>query len=63
MIIQAGIKEVVYYEDKYHDKGFSKTARLLFTKAKVWFIWYVMWQIIAKLNHPAKHTERVCLVP
>ena len=37
MIIQAGIKEVIYYEDIYHSKTFSKAARLLFTKAKVWF--------------------------
>ena len=37
MIIQVGIKEVVYYEDKYHGKRFSEAARLLFKKAKIWY--------------------------
>jgi dCMP deaminase len=34
-IIQAGIKEVVYAEDKYHDTLASQAARKLFTLAGV----------------------------
>ena len=37
MIIQAGIKEVVYFEDKYHDHNFTVIAKKLFQKAGVVF--------------------------
>lgn len=40
MVIQAGIRHVVYYEDKHHDKAFSVIARKLFMKAKVLYTWY-----------------------
>lgn len=32
IIIQSGIKEVVYLDDKYHDKDFSIAAIILFNK-------------------------------
>lgn len=35
VIIQAGIKEVIYYSDKYHDMDFSIAARMLFEAADV----------------------------
>ena len=35
VIIQAGIKEVVYFEDKYHTHEFAIVARKLFVKAGV----------------------------
>ncbi len=34
-IIQSGIKEVVYYSDKYHDTDSSFAARVMFKKAGV----------------------------
>ena len=41
MIIQSGIKEVVYYNDKYHDKTYTVIARKLLTKAKICYTRYV----------------------
>ena len=35
VIVQAGIEEVIYYSDKYHDADFSKQARLIFRKAEI----------------------------
>ena len=35
MVIQSGIKLVVYLEDKYHDRNFSIAARRMFDAAKV----------------------------
>lgn len=35
LIIQAGINEVIYYNDKYHDRGFSIAARKMFSEAEV----------------------------
>jgi len=35
VIVQAGIKEVVYFSDKYHDADFTKQARLIFRKAGI----------------------------
>ena len=37
MIIQAGIKKVVYFEDKYPDHNFTLIAKKLFNKADVAF--------------------------
>lgn len=35
-IIQAGIKKLYYWSDKYHDMDFSKAARRLFSIAEVY---------------------------
>jgi dCMP deaminase len=35
VIVQAGIKKVVYFSDKYHDADFTKQARLIFRKAEI----------------------------
>lgn len=35
VIVQAGIKEMIYYSDKYHDADFTKAARWIFLKAGV----------------------------
>lgn len=41
VIIQAGIKEVIYLSDKYHDHDFSIAARRLFDAAGVEYKQYV----------------------
>lgn len=35
VIVQAGIKEVIYYSDKYHNADFTRAARLILSKADV----------------------------
>ena len=38
LIIQAGLKRVVYFDDKYHQHGFAIVARKLFEKAEVLYM-------------------------
>ena len=40
LIIQAGIQQVVYYEDRYPELTFTKVAKKLLEKAKVWYTRY-----------------------
>lgn len=40
IMISAGIKDIVYFDDKYHDMDFSKAARKLLRAAKVPFQQY-----------------------
>jgi dCMP deaminase len=40
IMISAGVKEIVYSDDKYHDMPFSKAARKLLRAAKVSFKQY-----------------------
>lgn len=40
LIIQAGINEIIYYSDKYHDKDFTIAARRMFSAAEVYY-----WQL------------------
>lgn len=35
LIIQSGIKEVVYYSDKYHERPEMKASRKMFDMAKI----------------------------
>ncbi len=41
VIIQAGISNVIYLNDKYHDKDFSVVARHLLTSARVEYRQYI----------------------
>jgi dCMP deaminase len=40
IMISAGVKEVVYFDDKYHDMDFSRAARKLLLEAEVPFTQY-----------------------
>lgn len=40
IMISAGIKDIVYFDDKYHDMAFSKAARKLLRAASVPFTQY-----------------------
>lgn len=40
IMISAGIKDIVYFDDKYHDMDFSKAARKLLRAANVPFTQY-----------------------
>jgi dCMP deaminase len=40
IMISAGVKEIIYFDDKYHDMDFSKASRKLLRKAKVPFNQY-----------------------
>ena len=40
IMISAGVKEVIYFDDKYHDMDFSKAARRILRAAKVPFRQY-----------------------
>jgi dCMP deaminase len=40
IMISAGIKEIIYFDDKYHDLPFSKAARKLLRAANVPFTQY-----------------------
>lgn len=40
IMISAGVKEIIYLDDKYHDVDFSKAARKLLRAAKVLFKQY-----------------------
>lgn len=40
VMISAGIKDIVYFDDKYHDMDFSKAARILLRAANVPFTQY-----------------------
>ena len=40
IMISAGVKKIVYFDDKYHDMDFSKAARKLLRAASVPFTQY-----------------------